>query len=444
MKLFKYEEHQTISYKQQVSLKQKVQNYLEYIDRLANNFPNIGRQLKFLMFGALTCLAAALIAFWQLWEVPLISPLANGGKVRFLSNQNVLGLSSQTQSPKQSKIVYGFLPYWNVDHTLIQPELTHLSYFGLNIGEDGDVVIQNDEGAFHAGYNKLNSQQLWNLVEDLKQQDGEFELVLVQFDPDKIVELVNNEQAHQNLITSIDSMLLAYPISGINIDIEYSGKVTGELRDNFASLIEKIKNHLDQKFGNVQLSIDMYANASNNRMLWDVPRIGQSVDYIIVMAYDFHLRSSPQAGPVAPLFGGKQNWSIDIHQNLREYLRYVPNEKILLGIPFYGYQWQTECRSPQSKTFPGTGSTASYKRVQELITNSAELELETGWDDNALSPYLSFIKDDNIYMIYYENPTSISYKMEYVNQLDLGGIAIWALGYDGHTRELWDVLAKRL
>jgi GH18 family chitinase len=47
-------------------------------------------------------------------------------------------------------------------------------------------------------------------------------------------------------------------------------------------------------------------------------------------------------------------------------------------------------------------------------------------------------------MIYYENPTSISFKLEYVKQLDLAGIAIWALGYEGHTRELWDQVNKRI
>jgi len=51
----------------------------------------------------------------------------------------------------------------------------------------------------------------------------------------------------------------------------------------------------------------MYASASKNDQIWDVPRIGQAVDYIVVMAYDFHRTSSSQAGPVAPLFGGEKN-----------------------------------------------------------------------------------------------------------------------------------------
>jgi spore germination protein YaaH len=47
-------------------------------------------------------------------------------------------------------------------------------------------------------------------------------------------------------------------------------------------------------------------------------------------------------------------------------------------------------------------------------------------------------------MIYYENSRSMSYKLDFVNQLDLGGVAIWALGYEGRSRELWDVVEQKL
>ncbi|OQA82057.1 MAG: putative sporulation-specific glycosylase YdhD [Microgenomates group bacterium ADurb.Bin238] len=186
----------------------------------------------------------------------------------------------------------------------------------------------------------------------------------------------------------------------------------------------------------------MYASASNNKQLWDVPRISRAVDYVVVMAYDFHRRGSSQAGPVAPLFGGKNKWDTDIHQHLVEYLKYVPREKVVLGLPFYGYGWQTESRSPQANSFPNTGFTATYQSVQEILADKKRNQVQTGWDDHALCPYLSYIEDDKIYMIYYEDVTSISYKLEYVKQLNLAGIAIWALGYEGQNRDLWDVVAK--
>lgn len=399
------------------------------------------KKLQFKLAAAIGLLIGICIAayLYSTWNNPLVTPISPHGWVAFISNPPFLSLSEQSSN---NKIVYGFLPYWNLESTTIQPEVTHLSYFGLNIGADGYITTRDFEGNLHPGYAKLGSDRLLELANQVNQADNQFEITLVQFETDTIINIINSEEAHKNLLSSIDSLLLSFPINGINIDIEYDGPITPELRNNFAALIEKISNHLHTKFDSVTLSIDMYASASNNKQLWDVPRIGKAVDYIVVMAYDFHRRSSPQAGPVAPLFGGKDKWDSDIHQNLIGFLYFVPKEKILLGIPFYGYGWQTESHLPQANTFPGTGATATYSRVKELLENPSQNNVITNWDEKALCPYLSYEKDGEIYMIYYENETSIGFKLEYVKKLDLAGIAIWALGYEGDDRELWDIVGK--
>lgn len=394
-------------------------------------------KFKLIMLSAITIVLTAVFTIWYLWEVPLLSPLSSLSNFQFLPAV----LNKQTQ---QQRIVYGFLPYWNLDTVSIQPELTHLSYFGLNIGADGTIRTKTEDGNLHPGYDKLDSDKLMELSHQVGNNGDQVELVLIQFESETIRQIINNPEAHQNLILSLDSILLAYPISGINIDIEYLGEVNDELRSNFVKLIAKLDQHLETKYDHVTLSIDMYATAASSNQIWDVEAIGQYVDYIVVMAYDFHRRSSIQAGPVAPLFGGKDLWDTDINQNLREFLLKVPREKILLGIPFYGYEWQVESRSAQSNTYPDSGRTASYERVQEILEQADQLQVEVNWDDTALCPYLSYVEDGEVYMIYYENPTSLSYKLEYVNQLDLAGIAIWALGYEGSTRELWDEVGKRM
>lgn len=391
-------------------------------------------KIKILSFIFICACFSIFFSWWHSWKIPLVSPFIDSNFFEFISlNKDIESASSN------NKVIYGFLPYWNIDDVTIQPELTNLSYFGLNVDSDGTILTTDQDNMLHPGYARLDSQQLWQLAQELNTTSHQIEITLVQFDSDKIEQIINHPQAHENLITALDSLLLAYPISGFNIDFEYNGEITPELRANFVLLIGKIRTHLDAKYTNVQLSIDMYASASNNEQLWDVPKIAQSVDYIIVMAYDFHRRSSLRAGPVAPLFSHNNQWGDNIHQNLREFLRYVPKEKILLGIPFYGYEWQVDEWSPNANTYPDSGMTASYERVKKLLTDP-NLNIETCWDEQALCPYLTYVNDDEIRVIYYENPTSIEYKLEYVKQLDLGGIAIWALGYEGSDRDLWEVI----
>jgi len=394
-------------------------------------------KIKLIILFFLLFFASAAVALWYFWDEPLLSPLSSLTTFQFLEGV-------YQPKAKEKKVVYGFLPYWNLNSVTIQPETTHLSYFSLGVGADGNIVTHNDDGTLMPGYHKLNSDKLAELSNLVNNSNGKVEITLTQFNGEDTLAFIADEEAHHNLINSLDSILLAYPVSGVNIDIEYAGEVDDELREKFANFIKKLNQHLDTKYKNVKLSIDMFASASRGKMIWDTRKIGQEVDYIIVMAYDFHRPSSPQAGPVAPLFGGNNLWEHDINQNLRTFIQKVPREKILLGVPFYGYEWQTDSTEPQANTYPNTGGTASYKRVQKILEQKEELQVEEHWHETALSPYLTYIEDEKIYIVYYENARSLAYKLDYVNQLDLGGIAIWALGYEGDTRALWDVVADKL
>ncbi len=382
-------------------------------------------------------LVALATALWWWWEVPLLSPLTEQPRFEFLTEWT-------TKKTDQPKVVYGYLPYWNVTHVTLQPELTHLSYFGLTMMGDGSLLARQDDGSGEPGYTKLQSEAWLDLSTQALQQNSKIEIVLAQFNNDTIATLLTSSKAQDNLITSLDSVLLAYPVSGVHIDIEYTGEVTPALRAGMVELMAKLRQHLNQKYQGVNLSIAMYASAAVGYQLWDVPALAEHVDYIVIMAYDFHRRSSPQAGPVAPLFGGRELWDSDISQHLAAFTKVVPSEKLLLGVPFYGYEWQTTTRQAQAHTFPDTGATASYKRVQDILSRRDELKVEEHWNETALSPYLSYIEDGQTYVIYYENSRSLSYKLDYVNQLDLGGIAIWALGYEGDSRELWEVINRKL
>lgn len=390
---------------------------------------------KLIVLGVVSLFTAFSLTIWALWDSPLVSPLSSSPLFSFLQKTDF--------ATGDKKIVYGFLPYWNLNDVALQKELTHLSYFSLTMGADGSLLTTIDNGG-EPGFAKFKSDTFLELANQFKTKGGSIELVLSQFNAGDIQAFLASKKAHQKLISSLDSMLLAYPVSGINIDIELNGSATARDRDNLTAFMTTLREHLNTKYDHVQLSIDVYASAASGNHLWDIAKLADQVDYIIIMAYDFHRRTSPQAGPVAPLFGGNKLWDSDINTHLKDFLRVAPSSKLLLGVPFYGYEWQTTSRSAQSHTFPDSGSTASYKRVIELLNKREELKVEEHWNEDALSPYLSYLQNGQIYVIYYENSRSLSYKLDYVNQLNLGGIAIWALGYEGDSRELWDIIERKI
>lgn len=373
------------------------------------------------------------VGWWLNWEVPIISPVNEQSIFRFLQNQEPLTSSG--------KIVYGFLPYWTMNTVLIQPELTHLGYFALDIMPNGAIRTRTSDGGTEPGYRRLGTDDWFSILQTHGKQT---DLVFTQFNNDDITAFVTTPAAHDRFIESLDNLLLAYPITGVNIDIEYSGKVTDTVRDGLTTFMKTLNTHLKSRYQNIELSIDVYAGAGTGRTIWDIPALEPHTDYFVVMAYDFHRRQSPLAGPVAPLFGGKEYWDTDISVQLQAFLKSVPNEKILLGIPFYGYEWQTTSRDSQAHTFPNTGSTATYNRVLSLLEDKELYNVQEHWNEAALSPYISYEKGGKIYVVYYENSRSLSYKLDFVNQLDLAGIAIWALGYEGESRELWEVIQRKI
>jgi len=400
----------------------------------------------FSVFLFLLLILTALLSISFFYEAPLSSAISHNSRLRYFKELII--------PKKEAKVVYGFLPYWNINTFSLEKELTHLAFFGLDIGSDGQLLSRSSDGNLEPGYRHLSSEAFLELAEEAKKQNTQVELVLKQFNSRDIATFLANEPAMEKFLTSLDSVLLAYPITGINIDIEYSGEKSPELRQGMTELMRKLRQHLDNKYQSTTLSIDVYASASSdNKGLWDLPELAKYVDYIVVMAYDFHQRSSGQAGPVAPLFSEDQKWGSDINAHLKLFLDQVPREKILLGIPFYGYGWQTDASTARANTYENSGFTVSYKKAKELLNLSrggtsedntwvGVSQIRQGFDEDALSPYITYQQDDHLYTIYYENPQSIAYKLEYARQLDLAGIAIWALGYEDQERELWEVIAN--
>ena len=387
-------------------------------------------------------LSAALISLsWIFRDKPLLSPSSSQALSQFFDhNQNLA--TQPPKTPATSKVIYGFLPYWNVNSVTLQPEITHLAYFSLPIAANGNVITQSN-GLPDPGYQKFRSSTVLGLMNIVKKRGGKVAVVFSQFNNDDIVNFLVTDTAQQSFLVSLDSALLAYPVDSVNIDIEYTGPVTDNLRTRFSDFIIGLHQHLQKKYSDVSLSVDIYPSAVNDTQIWDMDTLRSEVEYVIIMAYDFHRSSSIVAGPVAPLFGGRKFWNSDVTQYIAELVTRVPKAKILLGIPFYGYEWQTTSTDAQAQTYPNTGSAVTIDRVQALLADKKTFNVEEHWNDDALSPYLTYQKDGNTYVLYYENSRSVSYKLDLVNQLQLGGIAVWALGYEKDSRELWDVIKMK-
>lgn len=209
-----------------------------------------------------------------------------------------------------------------------------------------------------------------------------------------------------------------YKLDGIDIDWEYPtngnwGAIPSSPEDkqNFTLLLQEIRDALgDERI--VSAAIGTYTGFYNDI---DLETIGEIVDYIGLMNYDFQtsamrhnanlyasdfLDSKPKCGDLAV-------------QTCLE--NGIEASKILFGIPFYGKTSETAL---------------SYKRLKaDYIDKNGYTRY---WDDTARAAYLTNGAD----IITYEDKESIECKADYIKQNNLGGAMYWACANDDEEKTL--------
>ncbi len=390
-----------------------------------------------LLFLSLGVMLSAITAYF-IWRsnLPLVSPVALIGS-----------LIGNSPAIKSKKVIYGFFPYWNLKYAdeLNIGSLTHFAYFAIDLNEDGSINKKTSLLESEPGWNKLKSKETNKLLYQSKLLGQKTVITITAMQPDLIESILQNPENKRLAINSIMSVYKDYGFDDINVDFEYVSTGNETLRNSFVGFITDLRLACVSYKSHCQIDIDTFASAAENPRLWDLKKLEPVTDKFIVMAYDYYRSSSPQAGPVAPIkgkcssdFSGEINClEEDIITHISQISRLIPSNKIILGIPFYGYEWQTASPDFLSNTYSGTGALATYQRVLTLFQDTNISTLSALWSDNTLSPYLVYEEDNKIFQVHFENAQSLEQKIKFVESANLGGIAIWALGYEGTSPDLW-------
>lgn len=213
-----------------------------------------------------------------------------------------------------------------------------------------------------------------------------------------------------------------YNLDGVNVDLE---NLTEKDRDRYTDFVRLLRKKLSPE---KTVAVAVASNPKGTTTGWhgsyDYEGLAIYSDYLMLMAYDEHYGGG-SPGPVA---------SIGFVERSIEYaLKYVPKEKIVLGIPFYGRIWKT------GGGLSGRG--VSLKQVRSLILGyggkvsfsnlylspKATISIRSG--DSKPSVYGTQLQAGT-YTIWYENEESIKYKLSLVDKYDLKGAGSWSLGQE--------------
>ncbi|MCE0453205.1 MULTISPECIES: glycosyl hydrolase family 18 protein [Brevibacillus] len=253
-------------------------------------------------------------------------------------------------------------------------------------------------------------------------------LVTNGFNPDWTKSVLSSYDKRDQLIAQLLYYAHLYDLDGINIDFE---NVYLEEKEELVQFVRELTPYLHQQGLTVSIDVTIKSNAKQWSMFLDRKALAEVVDYVAVMTYDEHWAASPKAGSVASL-----PW---VERGLQGVLEEVPNEKLLLGVPFYTRLW-TEAKQADG-TVKVSSKAYSMTKAQEWIN---ERKLTPVMDEASGQHYVEYKdpKDGNVYKMWIEDVASMKKRVEIVNKYDLAGIASWRRGFE--VPEIWQAIDETL
>ena len=205
---------------------------------------------------------------------------------------------------------------------------------------------------------------------------------------------------------------------GVQLDFE---GVAPEDRSRFTSFVQRLAEELHRR--GLTLSLAVPAKVRDDpRSGWagafDYAALGQAVDQLFIMAYDEHYRGG-EPGPVASL-----PWT---EKAIRFAISVVPTQKILLGIPLYGYDWAA----------PGQGRAYGIKVLQARL---AQQGAEIRWDPVFGENVAAYRADDGEHVAWFPDERSLEAKLALAQKYNLKGVALWRLGFE--PDHYWELLGR--
>lgn len=226
--------------------------------------------------------------------------------------------------------------------------------------------------------------------------------------------VLSSTARRQRLAQGIADAAVSLGLDGINIDFEQLGADCGE---HFVQFLRELS--ILCRSNNLVLSIDNYVPFNFNEY-YRLDIQGQIADYVIIMGYDEHWHGSGNPGSVASI-----NY---VSNGISKTVEKVPAKKVINALPFYTIVWTTE----------GTTVTDEYLTIARTPEFLSSLGMQPVWDEETCQNYLEWTEGNKLRNVWLEDAESIRVKLNVMNTNNIGGVAVWRLGYGNQA--VWELI----
>lgn len=281
------------------------------------------------------------------------------------------------------------------------PYLSQLSPFTYGISADGSLLPLADDALLAAA--RLHGTAPVLHLSTLTESG--------QFDSQRGRLVLTDSDVQDRLIAQVIQTVLRRGYAGVDVDFEY---LPGQLASAYAAFLGRLRRRLHPQGRFLWAALAPKTRPDQPGLLYeghDYAAVGAVVDAVLLMTYEWGYTYGPPMA-VAPL------------PNVRTVLDYavtaIPPEKILLGVPNYGYDW--------SLPFVQGASRAQSLSNQRAIELALQYQIAIAYDETVQAPFFHYTDHaGTVHAIWFEDARSLSAKLRLIAEYGLLGAGFWNL-----------------
>ncbi len=327
------------------------------------------------------------------------NPSLNGREILYPGETVVIDYVTNMERRELAVNGYAY-PY--IDRDILRktlPYLTFLTLFTYGFTENGDLIGIDDEEVIQIAkeYQVAPLMLLSTLT-----ADGTFSNELASH-------IFADAEARNHLFDEILENLRTKGYYGLDVDFEF---VLPEDKENYVQFLTELKARLEPEGYPLIVALAPKTSGEQKGLLYeshDYPAIGEVADSVLIMTYEWGYTYGPPMA-VAPL------------NKVKEVLDYgvsvIPREKILQGMPNYGYDWTLPFVRGESKA----RSIGNVEAVEIAERYRATIQ----FDEIAATPFFYYTGEDGrAHVVWFEDARSIQAKLLLNASYPLQGVSYW-------------------
>jgi len=293
----------------------------------------------------------------------------------------------------------------------VGPYLTYITPSSYVVNPDGTLKPLNDDAV-------LNTSQDYGIAPLLSiSNEG-----IANFDPDLAREIFINEELQNILFNNVLNIMNSKGYYGLNINFE---RLYPEDRYLYNAFLRRAVDFFHQYNYPVSTALVPKTYDMTTGEWWgghDYSAQGEILDFVIIMTYDWGCVACPPMA-VAPVN--------EIRRVLDYAVTVIPREKILMGVPFYGFDW----------TLPFvSGDRANLVGYRDALGLAARYGVTIQYDALFQAPFFNYFDEvGQEHVVWYDDARSFQAKYNLVSEYNLRGVSYWALGTPAPQN--WPVLS---